>query len=135
MKKRQILRAAAGLGLLAAPAYAQAPFPSSSIRLVVPFPPGGNTDIFGRMFAEPFGQALGQSVVIDNRGGAGGLIGSGEVHRARPDGYTLIFQSPTAGITGPLTRRVPPFDPVTGFHTSPSSASRRSPWRSTHGLA
>ncbi|MFM7417545.1 MAG: tripartite tricarboxylate transporter substrate-binding protein, partial [Alphaproteobacteria bacterium] len=46
------------------------------------------------MFAEPFGQALGQPVVIDNRGGAGGLFGSGEVHRARPDGYTLIFQSP-----------------------------------------
>jgi tripartite-type tricarboxylate transporter receptor subunit TctC len=115
MKKRQILRAAAGLGLLAAPAYAQAPFPSSRIRMVVAFPPGGNTDIFGRLFAEPFGQALGQPVVIDNRGGAGGLIGSGEVHRARPDGYTLIFQSPTAGITGPLTRRVPPFDPVTGF--------------------
>ncbi|MFN7332690.1 MAG: tripartite tricarboxylate transporter substrate-binding protein, partial [bacterium] len=103
MKKRQILRAAAGLGLLAAPAYAQAPFPSSRIRMVVAFPPGGNTDIFGRLFAEPFGQALGQPVVVDNRGGAGGLIGSGEVHRARPDGYTLIFQSPTAGITGPLT--------------------------------
>ena len=115
MRKRQILRAAAGLGLLAAPAYAQAPFPSSSIRMVVAFPPGGNTDIFGRLFAEPFGRALGQAVVIDNRGGAGGLIGSGEVHRARADGYTLIFQSPTAGITGPLTRRVPPFDPVTGF--------------------
>jgi tripartite-type tricarboxylate transporter receptor subunit TctC len=71
MKKRQILRAAAGLGLLAAPAYAQAPFPSSRIRMVVAFPPGGNTDIFGRLFAEPFGQALGQPVVIDNRGGAG----------------------------------------------------------------
>ena len=55
MKKRQILRAAAGLGLLAAPAYAQAPFPSSRIRMVVAFPPGGNTDIFGRLFAEPFG--------------------------------------------------------------------------------
>jgi len=117
MKKRQILRAAAGagLGLLASPAGAQAPFPNSSIRMVVPFAPGGTTDIFARLFAEPFGRALGQSVIIDNRGGAGGLIGSGEVQRARPDGYTLIFQSPTAGVTGPLTRRVPPFDPVTGF--------------------
>ena len=55
MKKRQILRAAAGLGLLAAPAYAQAPFPNSSIRMVVPFPPGGNTDILGACLPSPSG--------------------------------------------------------------------------------
>ena len=116
MRKRHILRAAAGMGLAMGlkPASAQA-FPSSSIRLVVPFAPAGTTDIFARLFAEPFARALGQSVVIDNRGGAGGLIGAEEVRRARPDGYTLIFHSPTSGVTGPLTRRNPPFDPVTGF--------------------
>ncbi|MDB5416084.1 MAG: tripartite tricarboxylate transporter family receptor [Rubritepida sp.] len=117
MKKRQLLSGAVGLGL-AAPglsAFAQAPFPNASIRLVVPFAPAGTTDIFARIFSDRFGRALGQSVVIDNRGGAGGLIGAGEVMRARPDGYTLIFHSPTSGVTGPLTRRVPPFDPVTGF--------------------
>lgn len=117
MRKRHLLRAAAGMGLAAAairPSHAQA-FPSSSIRLVVPFAPAGTTDIFARHFAEPFGRALGQSIVIDNRGGAGGLIGADEVRRARPDGYTLIFHSPTSGVTGPLTRRNPPFDPVTGF--------------------
>ncbi len=117
MKKRQLLAGAAGAGIatLLRPALAQSPFPNQPIRLVVPFPPAGTTDVFARIFADRFGRALGTSVVIENKGGAGGLIGAGEVHRARPDGYTLIFQSPTSGVTGPLTRRVPPFDPVTGF--------------------
>ena len=117
MRKRQILAgaAAAGLATLVRPGLAQAAFPNQPIRLVVPFAPGGTTDIFARIFADRFGRALGTSVIVENKGGAGGLIGAGEVHRARPDGYTLIFQSPTSGVTGPLTRRVPPFDPVTGF--------------------
>lgn len=117
MRKRQLLACAAGAGFatLARPAFAQSPFPSQPIRLVVPFAPAGTTDIFARIFADRFGRALGTNVVVENKGGAGGLLGAGEVHRARPDGYTLCFQSPTSGVTGPLTRRVPPFDPVTGF--------------------
>ena len=117
MRKRQLLAGAAGAGFVALgrPALAQSPFPSQPIRLVVPFAPAGTTDIFARIFSDRFGRALGTSVIVENKGGAGGLIGAGEVHRARPDGYTLIFQSPTSGVTGPLTRRVPPFDPVTGF--------------------
>lgn len=117
MRKRQLLAGVAGAGIatLVRPALAQSPFPSQPIRLVVPFAPAGTTDIFARIFADRFGRALGTSVIVENKGGAGGLIGAGEVHRARPDGYTLIFQSPTSGVTGPLTRRVPPFDPVTGF--------------------
>ncbi|HEY4252025.1 MAG TPA: tripartite tricarboxylate transporter substrate binding protein [Roseomonas sp.] len=114
--RRHIL---AGLGAAAAarvtPAAAQDAFPDHPLRLVVPFPPGGTTDVFARVFASRFGEALGASVVVDNRGGAGGLIGGGEVNRARPDGYTLIFHSPTSGIAGPLTRRVPPYRPLEGF--------------------
>lgn len=96
-------------------AAAQETFPSRPIRLVVPFAPGGTTDVFARLFSTHFSNALGVPVVVDNRAGAGGLLGAGEVHRADPNGYTLIFHSPTSGVTGPLTRRAPPFDPVTGF--------------------
>ncbi|MCB4821437.1 Bug family tripartite tricarboxylate transporter substrate binding protein [Roseicella aerolata] len=117
MRKRQILAGAgaAALAMRLRPALAQSSFPNAPIRLVVPFPPAGTTDIFARIFAERFGRELGQGIVVENRGGAGGLIGGAEVARARPDGHTLIFHSPTSGVTGPLTRRVPPYDPVTGF--------------------
>lgn len=120
MDRRQFLAstgATAFAGFAATPSsgLSQEAFPARPIRLVVPFAPGGTTDVFARLFAKNFSQALSIPVVVDNRGGAGGLLGAGEVHRAQPDGYTLIFQSPTSGVTGPLTRRIPPFDPVKGF--------------------
>jgi tripartite-type tricarboxylate transporter receptor subunit TctC len=118
--RRQLLGCTAGLALGwklggAGMVQAQETFPSTGLRLVVPFPPGGTTDVFARLFSERFGRALGRPVLVDNRGGAGGLLGGGEVNRAKPDGYTLIFHSPTSGIAGPLTRRPPPYDPVEGF--------------------
>lgn len=97
------------------PASAQEAFPSRPIRLVVPFAPGGTTDVFARLFAPHFAKALGATVVVENRSGANGLLGTEEVRRSEPDGYTLIFQSPSAGVTGPLTRRTLPFDPVADF--------------------
>jgi tripartite-type tricarboxylate transporter receptor subunit TctC len=112
LKKRQLLLAASGL---AAPVLAQSAYPNAGLRLVVPFAPGGGADTFARLFADRLGRVLRQPIVVENRGGAGGLIAAAEVSRARPDGYTLIFHSPTSGITGPLTRNPPPFDPVTGF--------------------
>jgi tripartite-type tricarboxylate transporter receptor subunit TctC len=118
MDRRQFLAttgAAALAGIRPDAAMGQSKFPERHIRLVVPFAPGGTTDVFARLFAAHFSQALGVPVMVDNRAGAGGLLGSGEVHRATPDGYTLIFQSPTSGVTGPLTRRQLPFDPVNGF--------------------
>ena len=82
------------LGLAALPAQA-ADFPSGPIRLVVPFTPGGVTDIAARIFAPAMERVLGQPIVIENRGGAGGIIGTEQVARAAPDGQTLLFQAST----------------------------------------
>jgi len=78
--------------LVAGLAAAQAPtFPAHSITLVSPFPPGGSTDAVARVIGQRMGVALGQPVVVENVGGAGGSIGSGRVARARPDGYTIVI--------------------------------------------
>ena len=93
---RRTLLAVAGASL-AAPsivpssiALAQA-WPAQPIRLIVAFPPGGPTDVYGRLFGERLGRALGQPVVIENKAGAAGVIGTLGVARAKPDGYTLVF--------------------------------------------
>jgi tripartite-type tricarboxylate transporter receptor subunit TctC len=84
-----------GLALaIAGPAQAQT-WPSQTIRLVVPFPPGGSTDVLARRLAEGLRERLGQTVIVENRGGAGGTIGSEFVAKSAPDGYTLLM-----GVTG-----------------------------------
>jgi tripartite-type tricarboxylate transporter receptor subunit TctC len=81
---------AIALALLAGIAVAQAQtYPTRTITLIVPFPPGGSTDVAARIMADKMGQALGQSVIVENVGGAGGSIGVGRVARAAPDGYTI----------------------------------------------
>ncbi|WP_295850182.1 tripartite tricarboxylate transporter substrate binding protein [uncultured Xylophilus sp.] len=89
-------------------------YPDKPIRLVVPFAAGGGTDILARDVAPRLGDALGQSVVVDNRGGAGGNIGSDLVAKAPADGYTLLFGSNTLSINASLYRNLP-FDPVRSF--------------------
>jgi len=92
MKRRQLLGLALAAGLApASPVRAQGSFPSKPIRLVVPFPPGGPTDIFARQYGQRLGVVLGQQVITDNKAGASGAIGSMEVMRASPDGHTLLF--------------------------------------------
>ncbi|NKE47043.1 tripartite tricarboxylate transporter substrate binding protein [Roseomonas frigidaquae] len=89
IQRRALFAATAGLAL-AAPAIAET-WPSRPVRLVIPYPPGGGTDIAGRILGNKFAQILGQAVVIENRGGAGGMIGTRAVGQAPPDGYTLLF--------------------------------------------
>ena len=91
-----LLRAIALL-LLAAPAFAQS-YPTKQVRVVVPFPAGGSADILCRLVAEKFSAAWGQTVIIDNRAGAGGNVGAEVVYRAEPDGHTLLCSPP-----GPLS--------------------------------
>jgi tripartite-type tricarboxylate transporter receptor subunit TctC len=104
-------------------ALAQA-WPAKPIRLVIPFPAGGSTDIVGRLIAEKLSQSLGQPVVVDNRGGAGGTTGSDVVAKAAPDGYTLLMgTSSTHAIAPALYPRLPydvarDFAPVTLLGTA-----------------
>ena len=89
-------------------------YPAKAIRLIVPFPPGGSNDIVGRMVGMQLGERLGQSVVIDNRGGAGGTIGTDMAAKAAPDGYTLLLIS-VAHAFNPAMYRKLPYDPEKAF--------------------
>jgi tripartite-type tricarboxylate transporter receptor subunit TctC len=99
--------------LLAAPLNAQTAYPVKPIRLVVPYPPGGGTDIIARTVGQKLGEALGQQVVIDNRGGGGGVIGADAVAKSPPDGYTIGLVTSTFAMTPTLQK--PPYDPVRDF--------------------
>lgn len=90
-------------------------YPSRPIKLVVPVPPGGPADTFARGLAERLRVELGQPVVIDNRPGASGMLGTGYVQQAAPDGYTLLVSLPSAQITAPLLLDKPAFDGTTDF--------------------
>lgn len=112
---RRALLGAALAAPLAAPgmARAQAAWPARPLRIVVPFPPGGAVDITGRLLAERLQPLLGVSVVVENRGGAGGNLGGDMVAKAEPDGYTILLG--TASILAAnkfLFRRSMPFDPI-----------------------
>ncbi|WP_237216287.1 tripartite tricarboxylate transporter substrate-binding protein [Falsiroseomonas oryziterrae] len=106
-------RALIALATLAAvPAAAQPAFPQRPVRLVVPFPPGGTTDVLARALAAKWQDAWGQQVVVDNRGGGGGVIGTQEVARAAPDGHTLVLgNNQTHATNGALIPGLP-YDPA-----------------------
>jgi tripartite-type tricarboxylate transporter receptor subunit TctC len=113
MKRRLAL--ATALFVLAAAAWAQAPFPSKPLRLIVPFPPGGPTDVFARQYAARLAPALGQPVVVENRSGASGAIGSLEVMRNSPDGYTLLFGTASTHALYNLMSAKPQYDSIRDF--------------------
>lgn len=98
-----------------APAWAQPAFPSKPVTLVVPFPAGGALDIVARALAEEMRKSLGQTVVVDNRAGAGGTLGSGLVARAAPDGYTILLGSVATHAIAPGLYRNLSYDALKDF--------------------
>ena len=117
INRRQVLAAGTGLlGAAAMPARAQAPaYPSRPVTLVVPFAPGGAVDISARAIADRLGRVLGQTVVVENRAGAGGAIGSSMVARAPADGYTLVVTSQSTHVVGPAVTPNLPYNAETDF--------------------
>jgi len=112
---RRLLLTATLAALLGGPALAQSPWPAKPIRIVVPFPAGGTTDILARSLAPELQRALGQPVVVDNKPGAGGNSGAAEVAKSPPDGYTLLMGTVgTHAINAALYPKLP-FDPVKDF--------------------
>jgi tripartite-type tricarboxylate transporter receptor subunit TctC len=101
-------------GLCAAAAVAQ-PYPSQPIKLIVPYPPGGNTDIVARLYAQKLSERVGQPVVIDNRGGAAGTLGVGIAARSPNDGYTLVIGDLGSLVIGPLAKPGLGYDPQKDF--------------------
>ena len=104
----------AGLVLCFAPSGARAVYPERVISLIVPFPAGGPTDIIARIVSIALQRSLGQSVIVDNRGGGGGNVGIGFVARATPDGYTLLLTSTAIAVNPALFKNLP-YDPIKDF--------------------
>jgi tripartite-type tricarboxylate transporter receptor subunit TctC len=112
----KITRRTALAGLVAAPFVARAEtYPSKAIRMVVPFAPGGTTDLLGRIAAEHLQNAWGANVVVENKSGAGGNIGAESVAKAAPDGYTLMLGTVGTAVTNQFLYKKMPFDTATAF--------------------
>lgn len=102
------------LGGFAVPAVHSQPYPTRPIRLVVPYPPGGGTDIIARIVGQKLTENLGQQIIVDNRGGAGGTIGTDIVAKSVPDGYTILM-APTSHVINPSIYSKLPYDTVKDF--------------------
>ena len=100
--------------LLALPLHALAQYPQRAIKMMVPFPPAGATDVVGRIVAQKLSERLGQSVVVENRPGAGGSIGSDLVAKSAPDGYTILMATSSTHSIGPALQKLP-YDPIKDF--------------------
>lgn len=110
LPRRHFIAAGAGLALAPMAGLAQDAYPSRPVKLVVPFPPGGPTDIMGRTAAKAIGEALGQSFVVENKAGAGGNIGTDAVAKAAPDGYTIGLSAISSLAIAPHLYSKVPFD-------------------------
>jgi tripartite-type tricarboxylate transporter receptor subunit TctC len=115
MTSPRIFLATIAIGLAtAASAFAQS-YPTRPIRVIVPTPPGGPVDVVARLVANDLGPKLGQSVVVDNRPGAGNTIGSKEAAHADPDGYTLLYSSASGLVLAPMLQKNAGYDPLTSY--------------------
>lgn len=109
--RRGLLAAAGTLSILPLPrAHAQSGYPSRNITLISPAAPGSQTDVFSRVLAVPLGQRLGKPVVVENRPGAGGIVGTLATVRAAPDGHTILYASNSGFLISPHLRRPPPYN-------------------------
>jgi tripartite-type tricarboxylate transporter receptor subunit TctC len=111
----RVLFAVLAAGLFAFSSASAQPYPSRSITVIVPFPAGGPSDVVARIVAEQMGKVLGQTMVIENVGGAGGTIGSGRVASAAPDGYTLLAGSMGSHVSAPVLTPNVKYDSVRDF--------------------
>ncbi|MBY4896447.1 tripartite tricarboxylate transporter substrate binding protein [Cupriavidus sp. AU9028] len=111
---KSFLLAACCLAFASTGALAQS-YPAKPIQLVIPFPPGGATDVIGRLIGKKLGDKLGQPVVIENRAGAGTIVGASYVAKAPADGYTLLISSGTTFTVNPAIHARLPYDPVNSF--------------------
>lgn len=105
----------AALQLAPDAALAQGKFPERPLRLVVPFAPGGVNDIIGRRWAQEMSQVLGQNIIVENKSGASGVIGTMELVRAKPDGYTVLIANTTTHVLNPLGKKDLGYDPIKDF--------------------
>jgi tripartite-type tricarboxylate transporter receptor subunit TctC len=113
--RRRLLAAVPAALAVPGIAAAQGAWPQRQIRLVVPYPPGGASDIAGRLQAQVLQDGLGVPVVVDNRGGAGGTLGTAHVAQSAPDGYTIMMASPSSHLGAPLLFRSPGYEGVDDF--------------------
>ena len=116
LNRRTTLAAlAAAPSLLSSSAFAQGAFPNRPVKMVVPYPPGQGADIFGRMVAEKLSAKWGHNVIVDNKGGGGGVPGTMSVKTAPPDGYTLVVGGSQAMTVNPNIYSKMPYDPIKDF--------------------
>src|SRR6516164_1221792 len=117
MRRRDFITLLGGAAASAMPPFVAVAqdYPNRAITLIVNFPPGGSTDAMARIIREPLSQALGQNIIIDNRGGAGGTTGAAAVANAKPDGYTILLSVNSALTTNRYLQKNFPFDPKTAF--------------------
>ena len=115
MNRRQILATAAAAVLIAPLAVQAQGFPNKPVKVIVPFAPGGTTDIIARIMGEKITPALGQTMLVENKAGGGGIIGANELAKSVPDGYTLGMATVSTVAANPAINPKTPYNPLTDF--------------------